>query len=417
MAGTDSTRGQAETVVTKAAPKMLLVKPQLAENIGMVARAMLNCGLTELRIVEPRESHLAEKALSSCAGANVVLEDANLYETTRKAVADANFVIATTARRRDQVKPVMTPKRAAAEIRARINRGEKVVVMFGAERTGLDNDDVSIADAICEVPLNPAYCSLNLAQAVLLMSYEWFQTGVDVPEYELQVNDTVPATKDEVLNLYAHLERELDLCGFLRVEEKRPTMMRNLRNLFNRSHLNDQDVRTLHGVITELAHGNIKRARRLGIDVSKVREVPKPLYTSQPLFDSSFADSLNELLLADNTGRIMTEDPVSEDAIDQILEVATAQLSKDLSSELQILKIEAGAYPQLVVAGTSDRGERVVGAALQTLTLLARARGLHVEEIEGAVPDLPYGLTAVAVVRIGVPEAPAVNPDEMVQKF
>ncbi len=417
MAGTDSSRGMSDTVTTKVAPKMLLVRPQLAENVGMVARAMLNCGLSDLRIVDPREDHLAPKAISASSGAHVVLEQADLFDSTRKAVADANFVLATTARRREQVKPVMTPRRAAAEVRARIDRGETVVILFGQERTGLDNDDVSIADAICEVPLNPAYCSLNLAQAVLLMGYEWFQSGVDVPDYELTLNDTFPATRDEVLNLYAHMERELELCGFLRVEEKRPTMVRNLRSLYNRAQLTDQDVRTLHGMLTELSHGNIRRARKLGIDVAALRSStpsPMPLYTSQPLFDSTFRDTLNALVLADDRQSIVTDDTVPMEAVDQILEVAFAEASEAFGCRR--LPQEGGDIKLLLTCADQVVPERELGGILQTIRLLARARGLVLTELDGAESFVSDGQVPVAFLSIAKPQAEPPDMQAMIAK-
>jgi len=422
MAGTDSSRVQADTVITKVAPKVLLVRPQLAENIGMVARAMLNCGLTEMRLVTPREPHDAAKALSASAGATVVLEDAQLYDSTREAVADAHWVVATTARRREQVKPVLTPRRAAAEMRARVARGEKVVILFGQERAGLHNDDVSIADAICEVPLNPAYCSLNLAQAVLLMGYEWFQSGVDVPEQELVLNDTFPATQDEVLNLYSHMERELELCGFLRVEEKRPTMVRNIRSIFNRSQLTDQDVRTLHGILTMLTNGSVRQARKLGLDVSKLRPQPMPLYTSQPLFDSAFVDDLNMLVLADDGDKVATDDVISSDLISGILETVMGAVSEPIAERLSwILCSSPSCSPVcLALCSKGEVTERAIGGVLQTLILIARAQGLKVTENSAQTvmhhENIPAGSMCVACVSIVVPEAVKPDPALMISK-
>jgi tRNA/rRNA methyltransferase len=141
-------------------------------------------------------------------------------------------------------------------------RGERVGVLFGPERTGLVNDDIPLADTIVQVPLNPAYSSLNLAQAVLLIGYEWFQVAVDVPPRELVTNETRPATKAELLNFFAHLEKELDDCGFLRHADKRPVMVRNIRNMFQRADLTEQEIRTLHGIVKELAHKRVRNRRR-----------------------------------------------------------------------------------------------------------------------------------------------------------
>ncbi|WP_413204958.1 RNA methyltransferase [Rhodospirillum sp. A1_3_36] len=253
MAGTNHTR--AALVSGDDAPVVILIQPQLAENVGMVARAMLNCGLTRLRLVAPREDWLSEKAIAASSGADGLLRQARDYDSTEAAVADLTRVYATTARRRDMVKTLLTPRTAAAKLRGFIAGGEKPGVMFGPERTGLSNDDVALADAIIEVPLNPAYCSLNLAQAVLLMGYEWFQSGDESPPEQLVTNGTLPANREVLMNFYTHLERELDACGFLRVSDKRPSMVRNLRNIFNRAELTEQEVRTLHGVIKELRHG------------------------------------------------------------------------------------------------------------------------------------------------------------------
>jgi tRNA/rRNA methyltransferase len=157
---------------------------------------------------------------------------------------------------------VVTPRQGALEMRAAAARGERIGVLFGPERTGLVNDDVPLADTILQVPLNPAYSSLNLAQAVLIVGYEWFQAAVDAPARELVTNETRPATKAELLNFFAHLEKELDDCGFLRHADKRPVMIRNIRNLFQRADLTEQEIRTLHGIVKELAHERVKRRRR-----------------------------------------------------------------------------------------------------------------------------------------------------------
>ncbi len=254
MAGTDHTRG-GEFDAAAPAPCVILIRPQLAENVGMVARAMRNCGLTDLRLVAPREDWLSEKAIASSSGADGLLRRARDFDTPEAAVADLNRVYATTARRRDMIKVVMTPRHVAAKARAEISVGQKVGVLFGPERTGLGNDEVALADAVVEVPLNPSYCSLNLAQAVLLVGYEWFQAAVQEPDVSLVTNGTHPATREELLNFFAHLERELDSCGFLRNADKRPGMVRNLRNIFDRAELTEQEIRTLHGVVKELRHG------------------------------------------------------------------------------------------------------------------------------------------------------------------
>ncbi len=239
---------------------IILVRPQLAENIGMVARSMLNCGLADLRMVNPRDGWPNDGALSPSAGADRVLEQARVFASTAQAVADLQLVYATTTRPRDMTVDVKTPRRAAGEMRDFNNRGGRVGVIFGRESMGLDNDDVALADAIISVPLNPAFSSLNLAQAVLLVSYEWFISADCTEASALTVpKHTRAANKKELVALFEHLEKELTDCGFLRVAEKRPIMVRNLRNIFQRANLTEQEVRTLRGVITGLVSGNGKK--------------------------------------------------------------------------------------------------------------------------------------------------------------
>ena len=232
---------------------VILVTPQLGENIGMVARAMLNCGLTELRLVAPRDGWPSEPARSAASGADIVIDGAQLFETTEDAIRDLDLVLATTARPRDMTKSVFTPESAAGELRARINARQRCGVLFGKESWGLNNDDVALADGIITVPLNPDFTSLNLAQAVLLLAYEWFKTTDDTAPRELKMpSDTRPASKDEMMMLIGHLEDELDAAGFLRVAEKRPTMVRNLRNVLWRAEMTEIEVRMFRGIISAL---------------------------------------------------------------------------------------------------------------------------------------------------------------------
>jgi tRNA/rRNA methyltransferase len=242
-------------------PAIVLVEPQLGENIGTAARAMLNCGLADLRLVRPRDGWPNRKAVAAASGADAVIESVRLFDSTAEAIADLNRVYATTARHRGQIKPLVTPRQAAAEMRAALGRGEKAGVLFGPERTGLHNDDIPLADTILQVPLNPAFSSLNLAQAVLLVGYEWFQAGSDAPPRRLVTNQTGPASKAELLNFFAHLEKELIECGFLRNAEKRPSMVRNIRNIFQRAEPTEQEIRTLHGIVKELVHERVRRRR------------------------------------------------------------------------------------------------------------------------------------------------------------
>ena len=234
-------------------PAIILVGAQLGENIGTVARAMLNFGLTDLRLVSPRPGWQMERAIKASAGAKALIENHRLFDTVGEATADLGYVVATTARQRDMVKPVVTPAAMAGAMRARQSEHHpQSGILFGCERTGLDNDDISLADAICSVPLNPEFSSLNLAQAVLLMGYEWFQTADTTPSERLELHDARPAKRGEINAMFDHLESALDAAGFLAPPEKKPAMARNIRNIFNRSALTEQDVQTLRGIVNAL---------------------------------------------------------------------------------------------------------------------------------------------------------------------
>ena len=236
-----------------AAPAIILVRPQLGENIGMAARAMLNCGLSALRLVAPRDGWPNERAQRAASGADVVLDRARVFDTVGEAVADLQHVVATTARTRDLVQRIVTARHAAAEMRGWIAGGERVGILFGPERTGLENDDMVHADTALSIPLNPQFSSLNVAQAVLLVSYEWMTSADASPEERMSDHATRPATKDELQNLFDHLERALDQSGFLRHKAMRPAMVNNLRALLQRATMTEQEVRTFHGVIKFLS--------------------------------------------------------------------------------------------------------------------------------------------------------------------
>ncbi|HEV8015624.1 MAG TPA: RNA methyltransferase [Stellaceae bacterium] len=253
MAGTDHRRR-----ALKGGPAIILVNPQLGENIGTAARAMYNCGLTELRLVKPRDGWPSVKAQAAASGADVVLDKAQLFDTVEEAIADLRHVYASTARDRYMVKRIVTPRQAVGELRAFIDAGEGSGILFGPERTGLLNEHIALADTVLSVPLNPAFSSLNLAQAVLLIGYEWFQLGDETPGEQLALGHSKPATKDRLVQFFDHLEEELDRSGFMRDPEKRPSMVRNLRNLFQRAGCTEQELRTLHGVVTSFC-GQRKR--------------------------------------------------------------------------------------------------------------------------------------------------------------
>jgi tRNA/rRNA methyltransferase len=236
-----------------AAPAIILVRPQLGENIGMAARAMLNCGLSEMRLVAPRDGWPSERAQRAASGADVVLDEARVFDSVAEAVADLQHVVATTARTRELVQRIVTARHAAREIRGWIAAGERVGILFGPERTGLENDDIVQADTALSIPLNPQFSSLNVAQAVLLVSYEWIASADETPVERMSEHATRPADKDELQNLIAHLERALDQSGFLRHQAMRPAMVNNLRALLQRATMTEQEVRTFHGVIKFLS--------------------------------------------------------------------------------------------------------------------------------------------------------------------
>ena len=253
-------------------PAVILVEPQLGENIGTTARAMMNCGLNDLRLVDPKEDWLSEKARGASSGADAILEKAQKFTKVEDAIADLECVYATTARRREMVKTVMTARAAAGDMRTRSAAAQRLGLLFGRERIGLTNHELGLANVLVEVPMNPEHSSLNLAQAVLVVGYEWFQAGYDGPDAVTTYNKTMPVTKELLQELFDHLEEELDLCGFLRHDEKRPSMVVNIRNMLQRAELTVQEVRTLHGIIKELRYGRRedRPKRQPGYKVDKV---------------------------------------------------------------------------------------------------------------------------------------------------
>jgi TrmH family RNA methyltransferase len=242
-------------------PVVVLVRPQLADNIGACARAMANGGLFHLRLVAPRDGWPQHKAWRNSSGAHRILDDVTVHDSVTDAVADLQHVFATCPRPRHIIKPVLTARGAAAELREICSRDLRAGVLFGPERAGLDNDDMARADALVRYPLNPAFMSLNLAQAVMVLAYEWWTAAEPTPPRALMTNETRVATKGELENFLSHLVDELDACGFLRNLPKRPGMVRNIRHFFERGEVTEQELRTLHGVVTELSIGRRERGR------------------------------------------------------------------------------------------------------------------------------------------------------------
>jgi len=237
---------------TENGPVVILVRPQMAENVGMVARAMMNCALSELRLVRPREDHLSEKAIAASSGAQEILEHARVYNTLEEALADVQFALATTARPRDMTKPVYHPGESMHLIQEKMGMGLKTAVLFGAERTGLENEEIISSDGIIEIPLNPKHCSLNLSQAVLLVGYAWFRVSKDHDNTRLGTGRSQIATKKELESFLSYLEETLSQKGYFRWPEKRERMSRNLRNIFTRDSLTSAEIQTLYGMVEVL---------------------------------------------------------------------------------------------------------------------------------------------------------------------
>ncbi|MEM7644788.1 MAG: RNA methyltransferase [Pseudomonadota bacterium] len=233
-------------------PAFVLVRPQMGENIGAAARAMLNFGLEHMRVSAPRDGWPNARAVALASGAGRLLDAAMVVETTEAAVADCTWVLATTARDRDLTKPIYTPETAMAEAHARGRRGERVAVLFGPERAGLENDDIARANAIVHVPANPDFPSLNLAQCVLLMGYEWRRAATGATGMAVEMAGTDWANQAEIEALVEHYEDRLEAAGFFFPEAKAPAMKRTLRNLWSRMPLTRADVQVFHGILRQM---------------------------------------------------------------------------------------------------------------------------------------------------------------------
>ncbi|WP_299862529.1 RNA methyltransferase [uncultured Hoeflea sp.] len=270
MAGTDRQR---ENIT--GGPAIILMEPQLGENIGMVARAMANFGLSNLRIVNPRDGWPNEKAISAASRADHVIDSATVYETLEAALADLSFVYATTARPRDGHKPVKGPVEAGESLRAREDAGEKTGILFGRERIGLRNAEVGLADEIVTFPVNPAYASLNIAQAVLLMSYEWMKSGLeDHRQTAFEAPEFSPAPKSDLHGLFAQIEAGLDARGYFRSEDKRLKAIDNLRAVLTRPAFTTAEINVLRGLFASFDRFDRGGRRESGKDVPDARHDP-----------------------------------------------------------------------------------------------------------------------------------------------
>ncbi len=253
-------------------PVIILVEPQLGENIGMVARAMANFGLAELRLVNPRDGWPNEKARAAASRADHVVDAVAVFPDLASALADLNFVFATTARERDGFKEVRGPVEAGRALRARSVSGQRTGIMFGRERFGLYNEEVGLADEIVTFPVDPGFSSLNIAQAVLLMSYEWMKSGL---ESETQTNfsgpEMAPATKQQLQGLFDHLEAALESRGYFRPATKKPKMVDNLRAVLTRAGFHEPELKVLRGVVASLDYFSPKEPRGAGYPERKAK--------------------------------------------------------------------------------------------------------------------------------------------------
>lgn len=238
------------------APAVVLVEPQLGDNIGAAARAMANFGLSDLRLVNPRDGWPNDKARAAASGADHVIDAAQVFDSVETALAELNFVYATTARSRDMAKAVRGPREAAATLRARTARGEANGILFGRERWGLTNEEIALADEIVTFPVDPAFASLNLAQSVLLMSYEWLTSGLAEGALPTRVrvapHDERPAPKSDLVALMRHLEAALEPTGYFKTPDLRPRQVQNLRALMQRAQFSEPEIKVLRGVIAAL---------------------------------------------------------------------------------------------------------------------------------------------------------------------
>ena len=234
-------------------PVIILVEPQLGENIGMVARAMANFGLFELRLVNPRDGWPNERANAAASRADHVIKETQVYETLPEAIGDLQYVLATTARQRDMLKQVLNPAEASSILRQSFTNNTRCGILFGRERWGLHNDEVALADAIVTFPVNPAFASLNIAQAVLLMSYEWMKSAEgEIAQSAFRAPKTQVAQKKDLQNFFTHLEGALEEAKYYYPQERRERMTNNLRSIFTHAGLKEQELQTLHGVVAAL---------------------------------------------------------------------------------------------------------------------------------------------------------------------
>ncbi len=244
-----------------SAPAVILSHPQLGENIGAAARAMKNFGLSDLRLIAPQCRWPNDRAAALASGAGDILEQAKVFPDAASALADIRLVLATTARGRDVVREILTPETGALRLRAASRDGVASGILFGGERAGLDNDELSLAEAVITIP-TAEFSSLNLGQAVLLLGHEWLKSADTTPASRVRKHIGLPATRQEMVDLFEHLERELDASGFFFPAAKKETMVRNIRAMILRSGLSDQQVRTIRGMIVALVRNKYRGGKK-----------------------------------------------------------------------------------------------------------------------------------------------------------
>ncbi|MER8751960.1 RNA methyltransferase [Mesorhizobium sp. M1050] len=290
MAGTDFQRGLVTT-----GPAIILVEPQLGENIGMVARAMANFGLVELRLVNPRDGWPSEKARAAASRADHVIDAVTVFDDLASALADLNFVFATTARQRDGFKSVRGPVEAGRMLRARHAMGQRTGILFGRERFGLYNDEVGLADEIVTFPVDPDFSSLNIAQAALLMSYEWMKSGLeDETKTNFSGPDMKPASKEELHGLFAYLEGALEARGYFRPAPKKPKMVDNLRAVLTRPGFAEPELKVLRGIISSLDRFSPAMPRGDGSPGDDPRRLPAAAARARKAEGNSLADTVKD---------------------------------------------------------------------------------------------------------------------------
>lgn len=255
------------------APVIILNAPQLAENIGAVARVMANFGLSDLRLVNPRDGWPQERAWALASGAEWPLNGAKVTETVAEAISDLHLVFATTARPRELQLPILTPRAAARDLYEASARGERIGLLFGGERAGLETSDIALCQAVVTIPIDPRFRSLNLAQAVAINAYEWRTAVEDAPPAIFREHSP-PADGAAMLGLFEHFERELDGAGFFHPPDKRPSMVLNLRSALGKARLSEQEVRTFRGVVTALSRGRGRVLAKLAEQKARKAETP-----------------------------------------------------------------------------------------------------------------------------------------------